>query len=387
MKATQLCMKQFRNYEHETVDFTEGVNVIMGENAQGKTNLLEALYLCAALRSFRTRKDRELVMKERDYGYVKLSLLSQQENEAEEARVLEMVFSGDQKKRVKRNGLSQTKISDVMGTFKAVLFSPEDLKIVKDSPSERRSFMDSEIMQVSPKYYHTLLQYQKNMKQRNQLLKRNTYNTDEMAVWEQQLAEHGVQLIKDRHDFLQEMKAYAVKIHQQLTDGKETLSLTYEPGIRLHETWPEEKKQVVVERMRESLERNRVSDQVRQTTGKGPHRDDVSFSINKMDVRLYGSQGQKRTVVLSLKLAVLEWMKKKAGEYPVLLLDDVTSELDDNRQRYLLEYLKPVQTIITTTHLLPGMEREGNIVHVKNGKVEGFGSLSKNPLKGYNEEW
>mgnify|MGYP001111041840 CR=1 FL=1 len=372
MKVKKLLMKDFRNYSHETIEFGDGVNMIIGENAQGKTNLLEALYLCAALRSFRTRKERDLVNFNSKFGYIKINLLSQPLDEREEAVELEMVFSQDQKKRVKRNGLSQTRISDVMGTFKAVLFSPEDLKIVKDSPAERRQFMDSEMMQVSPKYYHTLLQYQKNIKQRNQLLKKASFSKEEMLVWELQLAEYGAQLMTQRFHFLKEIETFAVNIHQQLTEGQEVLTLGYEPGITLPTGWFNEPKETLVENIMQQMERNRVSDQMRQTTGKGPHRDDLSFKINRMDVRQYGSQGQKRTVVLSLKLAVLEWMKEKAGEYPVLLLDDVTSELDEKRQRDLLDYLKPVQTIITTTHPLPGvMEKENkvNVIHVEKGKI------------------
>ncbi len=373
MKVKKLVMKDFRNYSQETIEFSDGVNVIIGENAQGKTNLLEALYLCAALRSFRTRKESELVSFNNSFGYIKIDITSQPIGELEEAVALEMVFSHDQKKRVKRNGLSQTRIRDVMGTFKAVLFSPEDLKIVKDSPAERRQFMDSEMMQVSPKYYYTLLQYQKNVKQRNQLLKKRSFNDDEMMVWELQLAEYGAQLMLQRFHFLKEIEAFAVTIHEQLTEGREQLTLGYETGIPLSAGWYNESKEVLVDKIMAQLKKNRVSDQMRQTTGKGPHRDDVSFQINRMDVRQYGSQGQKRTVVLSLKLAVLEWMKEKAGEYPVLLLDDVTSELDEKRQRDLLHYLKPVQTIITTTHPLPGMDDKNSdvtVITVEKGKLD-----------------
>ncbi len=372
MRVKKVVMKDFRNYRHETIEFNDGINVIIGENAQGKTNLLEALYLCAALRSFRTRKDSELVNFDASFGYIKMNFESQPMDEEKEKVEMEMVFSADQKKRVKRNGLSQTRISDVMGTFKAVLFSPEDLKIVKDSPAERRQFMDSEMMQVSPKYYHTLLQYQKNVKQRNQLLKKTSFSDEEMMVWELQLAEYGAQLMMQRFYFLKEIEDFAVNIHKQLTEDREQLNLGYEPGIPLSAGWYNASKEVLMDQIMAQLKKNRVSDQMRQTTGKGPHRDDISFQINKMDVRQFGSQGQKRTVVLSLKLAVLEWMKEKAGEYPVLLLDDVTSELDEKRQRDLLDYLKPVQTIITTTHPLPGMAekgKEGKMIHVEKGKI------------------
>ena len=262
-----------------------------------------------------------------------------------------------------------------MGTFKAVLFSPEDLKIVKDSPSERRQFMDSEMVQVSPRYYHTLLQYQKIMKHRNQLLKTKAPKEEELKIWDLQLSEFGGQLMLQRHHFLKAIGKWAQEIHHSLTGKKETLAIHYQPGLPLPPQWPEKSPEALAVIMENLLEKNRRADLYRQTTGKGPHRDDLAFTINQMDVRQYGSQGQKRTVVLSLKLAVLEWMKEMAGEYPVLLLDDVTSELDEGRQRDLLEYLKPVQTIITATHQLPGMEEEkrGRLYFVEKGRV----SLSK----------
>ncbi|SMP58338.1 DNA replication and repair protein RecF [Anoxynatronum buryatiense] len=363
-------LSQFRNYESLQLEFHPGINLILGENAQGKTNLLEALYLCAALRSFRTRRDSEFIRFGASQGYLKMNLVSTQGDEKNHHQ-MEMMFRPDQKKRVKRNGISQQRISDVMGTFKAVLFSPEDLKIVKDSPSERRQFMDSEMVQVSPRYYHTLLQYQKIMKQRNQLLKNNNPKEEEISIWDNQLSEFGVRLMKQRHRFLMEIEKWAKEIHHSLTGKKEELAIHYQPGLLLPPEWPEKSPEELTEIMEKLLEKNRRADLYRQTTGKGPHRDDLAFTINQMDVRQYGSQGQKRTVVLSLKLAVMEWMKEMTGEYPVLLLDDVTSELDEGRQQDLLEYLKPVQTIITATHTLPGMEdpQRGRLYFVEKGMV------------------
>ena len=382
MMVQNLRLSHFRNYSSLMVTFHPGVNLILGENAQGKTNLLEALYLCAALRSFRTRKESELIQFEAPFGYLKMNVKTSDQFHEGAQHELEMVFRPDQKKRVKRNGLSQTRMSDVMGTFKAVLFSPEDLKIVKDSPSERRQFMDSEMIQVSPRYYYHLINYQKIVKQRNQLLKKTNPREEEMMVWDLQMAEFAARLMMQRHAFLMEIGELAAVIHQRLTDEKENLKIHYEEGIHLKNHWYQEKEEALVEMILHGLKKNRQHDLFRQNTGKGPHRDDLSFTINRMDVRQYGSQGQKRTVVLSLKLAVLEWMRKMAGEYPVLLLDDVTSELDDKRQRDLLEYLKPVQTIITSTHSLPGLgedEERGVIFRVHDGKImpEKTPSLSK----------
>jgi DNA replication and repair protein RecF len=366
-----LSLSQFRNYTSLQIQFHPGINLILGENAQGKTNLLEALYICAALRSFRTRKDSDLIRFSESFAYLKMEIESIYDAQPEK-HVMEMVFQKDQKKRVKRNGLSQTRISDVMGTFKAVLFSPEDLKIVKDSPAERRQFMDSEMIQVSPRYYHTLSQYQKIIKQRNQLLKTRNLSEAELSVWDEQLAISGTQLMLQRSQFMTEIGSIAEVIHRQLTDHKETLQIGYEPGIALPSAWEEWSTRKLSDHFMVVLARYRQTDLMRQTTHKGPHRDDVHFSINQMDVRQYGSQGQKRTVVLSLKLAVLEWMKEQSGEYPVLLLDDVTSELDDQRQKELLNYLKPVQTIITSTHTLPnipGDSDRGCVFRIHEGKL------------------
>ncbi len=371
MIVKSLSLSQFRNYESLQIQFHPGINLILGDNAQGKTNLLEALYICAALRSFRTRKDSELIRFSESHAYLNMQLESFH-NAQPEKHVMEMVFQKDQKKRVKKNSLSQTRISDVMGTFKAVLFSPEDLKIVKDSPAERRQFMDSEMIQVSPRYYHTLSQYQKIIKQRNQLLKTRHLTESELSVWDEQLAITGTQLMLQRSRFMTEIGSIAAVIHKQLTETKETLHVGYEPGITLPLAWEAWSTLKLSDHYMVVLSRYRQTDLMRQTTHKGAHRDDVHFSINQMDVRQYGSQGQKRTVVLSLKLAVLEWMKEQSGEYPVLLLDDVTSELDDRRQQELLNYLKPVQTMITSTHPLPnipGDSDRGSVFRIHEGKL------------------
>lgn len=360
-------IKNYRNYDQEEMTFGPGLNVFIGENAQGKTNLLEALYLCATLRSFRTRKDRELIKKEEDQAYIKLEVSSQ-----EGEKTLEMLLKKDQKKRVKKNGLSVTSISDLLGTVKAVLFSPEDLKIVKDSPLERRQFMDSEIIQTSPRYYHSLKSYQKIVKQRNQLLKKMDVNEEQLMVWDQQLSEYASMVLQLRHQFLSELLALAKPIHQAITEGKEALDLEYSPGIKLPKDWYRYAQVDLRDYIQGEMERYRKKDLYHRTTHLGPHRDDIHFMINGMEVRRFGSQGQKRTVVLSLKLAVLEWVKKESGEYPVLMLDDVTSELDHKRQEYLLHYLKPIQTFITTTHFDEKMKKnsEGSFFLIQDGKIK-----------------
>ena len=362
-----LLLKNYRNYEQIEISFEPGLNVFIGENAQGKTNLLEALHFCAALRSFRTRKDKELIKNNQDHAYIKLET-SNQDGEQK----LELLLTEDQKKRVRKNGLSVTTISDVMGTVKAVLFSPEDLKVVKDGPQERRQFMDSEIIQISPRYYHSLKRYQKVIKQRNQLLKSPTITEEQLAIWDDQLSGHGATVIQLRHRFLQDLLAFANPIHTEITDNKEKIKLDYKPGIALPKDWIKFDLGELQRHFINELKKSRKMDLYQKTTHQGPHRDDVHFSINEMDVRKYGSQGQKRTLVLSLKLAVLEWMKQESGEYPVLMMDDVTSELDKRRQEYLFRYLKPIQTFVTTTHLEDPIKQYacGSVFSIHDGKIE-----------------
>ncbi|RQD72638.1 MAG: DNA replication/repair protein RecF [Tindallia sp. MSAO_Bac2] len=366
MILKKMTLKNYRNYEEVEVTFGPGLNIFIGENAQGKTNLLEALYLCASLRSFRTRKDRELIKKNEEQAYLRL-MAANQDGEQK----LELLLKQDQKKRIRKNGLGVTTIGDVMGTVKAVLFSPEDLKIVKDSPQERRQFIDSELIQISPLYYHSLKRYQKILKQRNQLLKNEKVAEEQLEVWDDQLSAYGARIIQLRNQFLSDLLDLARPIHEEITEKKEYMELQYRPGINLPEGWSEWELDQLVSHFRCEMEKSRKNDLYRRVTHQGPHRDDVHFTINDMEVRQFGSQGQKRTVVLSLKLAVLEWMKQESGEYPVLMMDDVTSELDQKRQEYLLKYLKPVQTFITTTHLDEKMKTSANdfIFWINDGKI------------------
>lgn len=360
-------LKNYRNYEQIEIGFEPGLNVFIGENAQGKTNLLEALHFCASLRSFRTRKDKELIHKDQEQAYIKLETINQ-----DGPQMMELLLRQDQKKRIRKNGLSVTAMEDVMGTVKAVLFSPEDLKVIKDGPQERRLFMDSEMIQISPRYYYSLKRYQKIIKQRNQLLKNPSVTEEQLSIWDDQLAVYGATLMQLRHGFLKDLLALAYGIHAEITEKRENLDVTYKPAMALPKEWSQWNLQTLQHHFMSELQKARKIDLYQKTTHQGPHRDDIHFKINEMDVRQYGSQGQKRSLILSLKLAVLEWMKQESGEYPVLMMDDVTSELDHRRQEYLFRYLKPVQTFVTTTHLEDHIKEyaRGSIFSIHQGRIE-----------------
>lgn len=367
MRLRSIQLQQYRNYE--TVDLqTDGmVNVFIGPNAQGKTNLLEAIFVLALTKSHRTSKDKELIgwnadaarvsgEADRRYGSVKLELL----------------FSS-QGKKAKINGLEQRKLSEFIGTLNVVMFAPEDLEIVKGAPGVRRRFLDMEIGQMQPSYLHAHQQYGKVLMQRNHYLKHASPGTAHpmLEVWNEQLASYGVKMIQKRQSFIQKLQKWAAAIHEGITGGNEALTVSYAPSLDCDGT---EDESVLFERFMVKLSQMREQELRRGATLVGPHRDDLSFAINGKEAQTYGSQGQQRTAALSLKLAELELVHEEIGEYPVLLLDDVLSELDRSRQTQLIEtFQSKVQTFITTTGLESvdtGKLRDACLYHVREGSVK-----------------
>lgn len=341
MVVEELKVINYRNYEQMHLKFHPRLNIFIGDNAQGKTNLLEAIYLCSAGKSFRTNRDQEMInmLKKQAYIQVKLKKVNSDTN-------IEVRLNMDRKKDIKVNKIPLVKIGELLGNLNVVLFSPEDLKLVKDGPSERRKFIDREISQISTKYYYTLSQYNKILQHRNKLLKYNRGKVLDLEVWDEQLATAGAWLILYRRNFIKKISLLAKLMHRKITESTETLEVIYEANVRVKENDEiSHIKEKILQKLKESLD----IDKQRGITTVGPHRDDMIMKINGLDVKTYGSQGQQRTVVLSLKLAELELLKGEVGEYPVLLLDDVMSELDLKRQSYLVNNLKNVQTFITTT--------------------------------------
>jgi DNA replication and repair protein RecF len=342
LKELEVC--QYRNYQQQNLTFTHNVTLFLGQNAQGKTNLMESIYVLAMTKSHRSTKDKEWIRWEQDFSYIKGTV-----ERKRGAIRLEIQLTGKGKK-AKINGLEQKKLSDYVGAMNVVMFAPEDLAIVKGSPQQRRKFLDMEIGQVSPMYLHLLSQYQKIVTQRNQWLKdayKNKSYLDFIEVLNQQLAETAVKLTFRRKEFVRKMEVWANTIHQNITQNKETLTLAYLPSIDLSQDPPLAD---AIEMCLNQLSKLKEKELARGTTLLGPHRDDLGFSINGANVQQYGSQGQQRTTALSLKLAEIQLIYEEIGEYPILLLDDVLSELDASRQTHLLDAIKDkVQTFVTTT--------------------------------------
>lgn len=359
MFVTELKLNGFRNYQTEKIVFGEHTNLIVGKNAQGKTNLVEAIYYSAVGKSPRTTKDGDLINWSKDRASFCLTV-----QKKEGTKKIEAVFSRQTKKSLKVNGVNLLKIGDLLGAVNVVFFSPDELKLVKDAPQDRRRFLDTDISQISKNYFYMLLKYNKILDQRNKLLK--TYQDPKLIeqtlpIWDIQLADVGSKIIFERLKFLQQLKGLASQSHIYLTNGKENLEISY-TGI-VGETQAEIKQKFL-----EGLKQVKDKDLKLGYTNIGPHRDDIKLVVNNVDIRSFGSQGQQRTVALSMKLAELEIFKKEIGEYPILLLDDVLSELDQERQQRLFWMIAKLQTIITTTSYDPFMVQDANIIKIDSGK-------------------
>ncbi len=357
----------FRNYERLKLNLNDRFNVIFGENGQGKTNIIESVFLCASGRSHRTAKDAELIKIGKDAYTVCLTF----EKEKRE-QTLEISYNRGEKKKIRLNEVALNKIGEMIGVFTAVIFSPEDLQLVKEGPSERRRFIDISLSQLRPSYFFDLQQYNKILFQRNSLLKdlqENPSLLDTLEVWDINLAAVGARITESRRSFLKLVGEKAWEIHRKLTGGREELKIRYVPGI---DAGRNAGKEELAECFLQKLKSNRDREISKGTTMYGPQRDDFELFVNDMDLKQYGSQGQQRTTVLSLKLSEMEIMKEYTGSYPVLLLDDVMSELDKNRREYLLSNLSEVQTLITCTdrdvfHELP--PGSASLYRVEGGKV------------------
>lgn len=348
MHIENLKLTNYRNYESLQLQFSQNINVFIGENAQGKTNVMESIYVLAMGKSHRTSNDKELIRWNADYGKI----------EGEISRrygVVPMELTISKKgKKGKVNHLEQSKFSEYIGQMNVVMFAPEDLNVVKGSPQVRRRFIDMEIGQISPIYLHDLLTFNKILKQRNHLLKihqgRQTLHNDVMFdVYTEQYVHAAVKVIRKRFEFMKLLQEWAEPIHDGISRGKEKLVIKYQSITGLEESMDEK---AMIEFLLAKLQDMKQKEIDRGLTLVGPHRDDLQFFVNDYDVQTYGSQGQQRTTALSLKLAEIELIKQETKEAPILLLDDVLSELDDHRQSHLLNTIRDhVQTFVTTTNV------------------------------------
>lgn len=334
VKSLELC--NFRNYTDLSVQFSSGVNIFYGDNAQGKTNILEAIYLGGTTKSHKGSKDKELIMMDKSEAHVRLLI-----DKDGFTHKIDMHLKRSKSKGIAIDGIPIKKSSELIGLAHMVFFSPEDLSIIKNGPGERRRFIDMELCQLDKLYLHNLTKYNKILNQRNHLLKQVGLNQnllDTLCIWDMQLVEYGKMIVERRKLFIDQLNTIVCDIHKRLSGNKEELFIKYVPNVNADE-------------FETRLSKSRNKDMLIKNTSVGPHRDDIQFLIKGVDLRKYGSQGQQRTSALSLKLAEIEMVKRVIGEKPVLLLDDVLSELDRNRQNYLLDSIKDIQTIVTCTGL------------------------------------
>lgn len=360
MWIKSLALTSFRNYSQLSLNFSPELNVFIGKNAQGKTNLLEAIYFLALSRSHRSRYDKDLIQFRKD-AFTMQATICQEKGEVPVG--ISVNSSGRQ---ISVNHLQQRRLSQYLGTIRAILFAPEDLQLIKGGPSLRRQFLDRDLGQLKPTYLSDLLNYRHILKQRNTYLKQTTdINHDFLDVLDHQLADVGSRIIKHRQDFVTHINSFVNHHHSHMSHGSEELSVTYIPSISVdnHD---------IFNTFVNHLHQNRQKDSRYRSTEFGPHRDDLLFSINDIPAR-FASQGQQRSIVLSIKLAEIDLMKETTGEAPLLLLDDVLSELDSSRQDMLLSNLhKGIQTFITTTNLdnLSPLPNTSKFFTITNGHVK-----------------
>ena len=359
MFIKKLMLINYRNYKELNIDFGKYVNVFMGDNAQGKTNILEAIYYCGFAKSHRTSRDKELINWNGEGSYLSLSVGKDRLDKKIDINILK-----NGKKAIKVNSIKINKIGELFGNFNVVMFSPEDLKIIKDSPGVRRRFIDMELCQLNKKYYYNLVQYNKVLNERNIVLKNRNLSSEMLDIYDLQLAAYGEYIVKHRIDYLKKLNLYGEEIHKDITLGKEKIEFKYVSSIKNFDN--------IQNDFYELLKKNRKKDMEKGMSTVGPHRDDFSVFINQVETKSYGSQGQQRTAVLTMKFSSLKIIKEITGEYPVLLLDDVLSELDFNRKKYILSTIGEIQTVITCTgiaDLHDYLDSNSKIFKVKDGKV------------------
>ena len=336
MYIESIKLSNFRNYESLELDFDRGTNIFYGDNAQGKTNILESVYLCGTSKSHKGSKDKEIIRFDQEESHIRMMV-----RKDEMSYKIDMHLRKSRAKGVAINGLPIKKARELLGVVNLVFFSPEDLNIIKNGPGERRRFMDSELCQLDKLYLTDLASYNHILNQRNKLLKDLYVQSGlkgTLDAWDMQMINYGKKIIEKRRQFVEELNEIIHGIHRNLTGGIENLDVIYEPSIEGAE-------------FENALFRNRERDMKMKMTSVGPHRDDLCLCVNGIDIRKYGSQGQQRTAALSLKLSEIYLVEKIIRDTPVLLLDDVLSELDSSRQTYLLDSIHDIQTMITCTGL------------------------------------
>ncbi len=367
MFVNRLYLKNYRNISEVDLNFSSSLNLLVGSNAQGKTNILESIYLLGTGSSHRINRNQDLIRWGKDYFYIKSSIKKRSRD-----MTISYGFNGS-KKDIKVDNNPIQRISDLMGYVNVVMFSPEDLQMVKGSPSFRRQFLNMEISQVNPYYYHNLQKYNQVLQQRNLLLKEiwaNKSKKELLFIWNQQLVDLGSRLLKKRLEVIEKLDILGRLIHRKITNGQENLVIGYESSLG------DISNEMKIEEIQDIFERRLQEEQGQEirrgVTLVGPQRDDLDLRVNDINIRKFGSQGQQRTTALALKIAELEFMKSEMGEYPILLLDDVFSELDISRKKHLLEVIRDrIQTFITSTDFdaLEDIQGRYNLFYIQGGQV------------------
>lgn len=368
MNLKDIRLINFRNYYNIDLELNEKINIFIGKNAQGKTNLIEAIYMCASGKSFRTNRDKEIINFNKKQAYIGTNI-----DFGNNQKFLEIKMEENKQKRIRINKTELKNYRELKGGLNVVVFTPEDLRIIKDGPQKRRRFLDTGISQVRPVYNYNISRYRKLLSQRNNILRTAKFKQDNdinnlLEVFDIQISKIGTSIMKARYDYIEELSKFAKKTHNNITEKEENLSLKYISNVPISEDKESMEKEylnLTKQNIRRDLEYG--------TTEIGPHRDDIFMSINNKDVKIFGSQGQQRTVMLSLILSEVELIKIERGMYPVLLLDDVFSELDINRRKYLSKLFYNMQTFITLTNSenIKSMDEfNKSIFYIEDGQVK-----------------
>ncbi|MFR1777995.1 MAG: DNA replication/repair protein RecF [Clostridia bacterium] len=354
MNITKIKLENFRNYTNQEISFNKGINVIYGDNAQGKTNILEAVFLCSMGKSFRTNKDKELIKLSEDFAKINIEY-----EKSDRKGKIEYIISN--KKIISINGVKIKKLSELLGNINSIIFSPDDMEILKDGPQKRRKFLNMLISQLRPRYLFNLNDYNKTLEQRNNYLRQIKYENkpkNMIDIWNEKLANHAQIIYEYRREFVDKILKKIVDIHKNITNNSEEIKINYISDFKNKEEY--------IRKLNEKLNK----DIERGYTSTGIHKDDFEVYINGKNINLYGSQGQFRTAILSLKLSELYVIYDEIGEYPILLLDDFMSELDEKRRKKFVENITDAQVILTGTHKLILENFDYNIYNVKDGQVK-----------------
>ena len=352
MWIKKIKISNFRNYKNAEINLNDKINIFYGENAQGKTNIIESVYLCSIGKSFRTSKEKEMIK----FGEENCSVEINFEKTDRDGNIS---INIGERKNIFVNKIKIKKLSELLGNINVVIFTPDDINILKGGPQNRRKFLDVMISQLRPKYMHICSLYQKTLDERNTFLKNSeNYNYDLLDIYDEKLAEYGCEIYKYRNEFIEKLKNKIIKIHKNITNDKENIEIKYTSNC-------EDKKEYL-----KLLKERRKLDFIKGYTTKGVHRDDFQIFLNELPVDVYGSQGQHRTAVLSLKLSELQVIYDEIGENPILLLDDFMSELDEFRRTNFLENIKDTQVLITCTEKIDLNDSDAKSFYVKNGNIE-----------------